>query len=82
MNRLVSVLVYQRHVLDREIEREEIAVFFFGSKTGGSDGLVGELLKYYGGSGTIDLLKQLFAVVWWEEFVPPQWREGLILITE
>ena len=44
--------------------------------TGDSDGLVGELLKY-GGSGMIDLLHQLFAVVWREEFGPPQWREGL-----
>ena len=61
-------------VLDREIEREEIAVCVWklkNNKTGGSDGLVGELLKY-GGSGMIDLLQQLFAVVWREEFVPQQ----------
>ena len=38
---------------------------------------MGELLKY-GGSGMIDLLQQLLAVVWREEFVPLQWREGLI----
>ena len=25
----------------------------------------------------IELLHQLFAVFWREEFVPPQWREGL-----
>ena len=43
------------------------------NKTGGSDGLVGELLKYVG------LLKQLFTVIWREEFVPSQWREGLIV---
>ena len=46
-------------VLDREIEREEIAVCvrkLKNNKTGGSDGLVGELLKY-GGSGMIDLLQ-------------------------
>ena len=48
------------------------------NKTGGSDGLVGELLKY-GGSGMIYLLQQLFSVVWREEFVPPQWREDLIV---
>ena len=48
------------------------------SKTGGSAGLVGEPLKY-GGSGMIDLLQQLFAVVWREEFVPSQWRESLIV---
>ena len=68
-------------VLDREIEREEIAVCvrkLKNNKTGGSDGLVGRLLQY-GGSGMIDLLQQLFAVVWREEFVPPQWREGLIV---
>ena len=27
----------------------------------------------------IDLLQQLFAVVWREEYVPPQWKEGLIV---
>ena len=48
------------------------------NKTGGSDGLVRELLKY-GVSGMIDLFQQLFAVVWREEFVPPQWREGPIV---
>ena len=48
------------------------------SKTGGSDGIVGELLKY-GGSGMVDLLEQLFSVIWQEEIVPMQWREGLIV---
>ena len=47
-------------------------------KTGGSDGLVGELLKY-DRAGMIQPLRQLFAVVWCEEFVPPQWKEGLIV---
>ena len=68
-------------VLDREISLEEIAVCvrkLKNNKTGGSDGLVGELLKY-GGSGMIELLHQVFAVIWSEEFVPPQWREGLIV---
>ena len=27
----------------------------------------------------IELLHLLFAVIWHEEFVPPQWREGLIV---
>ena len=27
----------------------------------------------------IDLLQQLFAVVWREEFVSPQWKEGHII---
>ena len=48
------------------------------NKTGGSDGLVGELMKY-GGSGMVNLLHQLFSVVWHAERVPPQWREGLIV---
>ena len=48
------------------------------NKTGGSDGLVGELLKY-GGSGMVDLLEQLFSVIWQEEIVPRQWRDGLIV---
>ena len=38
---------------------------------------MGELLKY-GGSGMVDLLQQLFLVIWQEEIVPRQWREGLI----
>ena len=50
----------------------------FCLKTGGSDGIVGELLKY-GGSGMVDLLEQLFSVIWQEEIVPRQWREGLIV---
>ena len=39
---------------------------------------MGELLKY-GGSGMVSLLEQLFSVVWHEEAVPRQWREGLIV---
>ena len=39
---------------------------------------MGELLKY-GGSGMVCLLKQLFSVVWHDETIPRQWREGLIL---
>ena len=68
-------------VLDREIEPAEIARCLHSLKnnmTGGSDGLVGELLKY-GGSGMVNLLHQLFSVVWHAELVPPQWREGLIV---
>ena len=48
------------------------------NKMGGSDGLVGELLKY-GGSGMVCLLERLLRVVWHEETVPRQWREGLIV---
>ena len=43
-----------------------------------SDGIVGELLKY-GGSEMVDLLEQLFSVIWQEEIVPRQWRDGLIV---
>ena len=45
----MSVLVYRRHVkIGREIKREKIVVCvrkLKNNKTGGSDGLVGELLK-------------------------------------
>ena len=68
-------------ILDGEIDSAEISRCLRklkNNKTGGSDGLVGELLKY-GGSGMVDLLQQLFSVIWREEIVPPQWREGLIV---
>ena len=67
--------------LDRQIDREEIAQCvkkLKNNKTGGCDGIVGELLKY-GGSGMVCLLEQLFSVIWCEELVPRQWREGLIV---
>ena len=63
-------------VLDRDISLEEIAVWVRKLKNNG--GLVGELLKY-GGLGMIEFPHQLFEVIWSEEFVPPQWREGLIV---
>ena len=68
-------------LLDKEIEKGEIAKYLRNlknSNTGGSDGIVGELLKY-GGSGMVDFLEQLFLVIWQEEIVPRQWREGLIV---
>ena len=68
--------------LDRQIDREEIAQCvkkLKNNKTGGCDGIVGELLKY-GGSGMVCLLEHLFSVFFWhEELVPRQWREGLIV---
>ena len=67
-------------LLDKEIEKGEIEKCLRNlknSKTGGSYGIVGELLKY-GGSGMVDLLEQLFSVIW-QEIVPRQWREGLIV---
>ena len=68
-------------LLDKEIEKGEITKCLRNlknSKTGGSDRIVGELLKY-GGFGMVDLLEQLFSVIWQEEIVPRQWREGLIV---
>ena len=53
-------------MLDREVELQDIARCvrkLKNNKTGGSDGLVGELLKYGGR----------------EELVPPKWREGHIV---
>ena len=52
--------VCAENALDREIDLEEIALCvrkLKNNKTGGSDGLVGELLKY-GGSGMVELLQQ------------------------
>ena len=59
--------------LDGGIEKEEIAKFIqkLKKKTGGSGGLVGELLKY-GGLGMVNLLEHSFGVVWQEEVVPKE----------
>ena len=68
-------------LLDKEIEMGEVAKCLRNlknSKTVGSDGIVGELLKY-GGSGMVDLLEQLFSVIWQEEIVPRQWRALLLI---
>ena len=65
-------------ILDREIEPAEIARCLHSLKNNKTGGLVGELLKY-GGSGMVNLLHQLFSVVWHAELVPRQWREGLIV---
>ena len=73
--------MYDGAVLDRPIEKEEIAQCIRrlkNNKTGGNDGLVGELLKY-GGAAMVDLLEVLFSAVWQEEVVPSKWREGLIV---
>ena len=69
-------------LLYKEIEKGEITKCLRNlknSKTGGSHGIVGELLKY-GGFGMVDLFEQLFSVIiWQEEIVPRQWREALIV---
>ena len=62
-------------VLDRGISYAEIKKCpksLQNNKTGGNDGLVGELFKY-GGKGMANL------VVWTEESIPKQWRQGLIV---
>ena len=48
------------------------------NNTEGSDGLVGELFKH-GEMGMVGLLEQLFLVIWHEDVVPRQWREGLVI---
>ena len=68
-------------VLNKEIEKDEIAKCLRNlkdSKTGCSDGIKSEFLKY-GESEMVDLLQQLFSVIWREEIVPRKWREGLIV---
>ena len=69
-----------KSLLDKELEKGEIAKCLRNlknSKTGGSVGIVGELLKY-GGLGMVDLLEQLFSIIWQEEIVPRQWRALLL----
>ena len=67
--------------LDGKIEVSEILKCIRqikNNKTGGNDGLVGELLKY-GGIEMAYLLEKLYSIIWYEEYVPRQWREGLIV---
>ena len=66
--------------LDKEVEKGEIAKCVRNLKITRLVVVMelGELLKY-GGSGMVDLLEQLFSVIWQEEIVPRQWRDGLIV---
>ena len=81
-----KVLAYSKHNLkdldlDKEIEESEIVRCIKklkNNKTGGSDGIVSELLKY-GGVGMVKMLGKLYAHIWKEECVPMKWREGLIV---
>ena len=64
--------------MDRGISYAEIkkcSKSLKNNKTGGSDGLVGELFKY-SGKGMASLLKVLYGIVWTEESIP---RQGLIV---
>ena len=68
-------------VLDRGIsyaEMKKCSESLKNNKTGGNDGLVGELFKH-GGKGMANLLKVLYGVVWTEESIPKQWRQGIIV---
>ena len=77
---MCSSLLCEDEYLDGELHKGEIekCICRLKNKTGGSDGLVGELLKY-GGVGMVDLMHQLFKVAWHEETVAKQWEEGLIV---
>ena len=69
-------------LLDKEIEKGEIAKCLRNlknRKTGGSDGIVGELLKY-GGFGMVDLLEQLFSVIIMAGGDCPQVMEGGLIV--
>ena len=48
------------------------------NKSAGSDGIVGELIKY-GGKPMSEMLLTLFNLVWDKECAPSYWREGLIV---
>ena len=48
------------------------------NKSAGSDGIVGELIKY-GGEPMCEMLLVLFNLVWDVEYAPSYWREGLIV---
>ena len=48
------------------------------NKSAGSDGIVGELIKY-GGEPMCEMLLTLFNLVWDNECAPSYWREGLIV---
>ena len=67
--------------LDRDISALEIKYVMKSlrnRKASGSDGIAGELIKY-GGNGVIMMLKELFLLIWDSEYIPEQWREGMIV---
>ena len=73
---MCSSILCEDEYLDGELCKgviEKCVCKLKNNKTGGSNGLVRELLKY-GGGGIVDLLHQLFKVVWHEETTPKQWR--------
>ena len=71
---MFSSILFEDEYLDgklREGEIEKCICKLRNNMTGGSDGLEGELTKY-GVVGMVNLLHQLFKVVWHEETVPKQ----------
>ena len=68
-------------VLDQPITLAEVSHVvkaIKNNKSAGSDGIVGELIKY-GGKAMCEMLLALFNLVWDSEYAPSYWREGLIV---
>ena len=68
-------------ILDQTITLAEInnvVKAIKNNKSPGSDGIIGELIKY-GGQFMCEMLLTLFNLAWSNEFVPGYWREGLIV---
>ena len=68
-------------MLDHKISISEVRCVIKGiknNKSAGSDGIVGELIKY-GGEGMCKMLLELFDLVWSNENVPGHWGVGLIV---
>ena len=68
-------------VLDQPITLAEVSHVvkaIRNNKSAGSDGIVGELIKYVG-EPMYEMLLALFNLVWDGEYAPSYWREGLIV---
>ena len=66
-------------VLDQPITLAEVShVVKATKKFAGSDGIVGELIKY-GGKPMCEILLALFNLVWDNEYAPSYWREGVLV---
>ena len=68
-------------ILDQTITLAEVKYVvkaIKNNKSAGSDGIVGELIKY-GGKPMYEMLLTLFNLVWKNEYVPSYWREGRIV---
>ena len=68
-------------ILDQPITLAEVSHVvkaIKNNKSAGSDGIVGELIKY-GGEPMCEMLLTLFNLSWDKEHAPSFWREGLIV---